>query len=111
MVLCRSDEIKTKTYDQCHNGKGLLYCKSLLDGFEKSMFSLMHYDDIRAGVSIGEHLHTKNEEIYFLLSGTGTLIFDGEEYDMNPGDVSLCTVGHSHGFIAKTDCIMIVVRS
>ena len=72
-------------------------------------FAFMHYDEIKAGVSIGVHPHTNHEEVYFLLSGTGTLIFDGKEYDMNAGDVSLCNLGHSHGFIAKTDCVMVVV--
>lgn len=109
MVLRKAEEIEIKEYDKCHDGEGILYCKSLLVGFEKSKFDFMHYDDIKAGVSIGEHPHTNREEIYFLLSGTGTLIFDGKEYDMNPGDVSLCNLGHSHGFIAKTDCVMIVV--
>jgi len=28
---------------------------------------------------------------------------------MKPGDISLCNSGHSHGFVAKTDSVMIVV--
>lgn len=109
MILNKSNDIKVMVYEKCHDGEGTLYCKSLLEGFDKSKFNFMHYDDIKAGVSIGEHLHTNSEEIYFLLSGTGTLIFDGKEYDMNSGDISLCNLGHSHGYIAKTDSIMIVV--
>lgn len=109
MVMRKANEIEKRDFVKCHDGEGTLFCKSLLVGFEPSKFAFMHYDEIPAGVSIGEHPHTNHEEVYFLLSGTGTLIFDGEEYEMNPGDVSLCNLGHSHGFIAKSDCVMVVV--
>lgn len=109
MVLKKANEIERRGLEKCHDGEGTLFCKSLLVGFEPSKFAFMHYDEINAGVSIGEHPHTNHEEVYFLLSGTGTLIYDGVEYDMEPGDVSLCNLDHSHGFIAKTDCIMVVV--
>ena len=33
------------------------------------------------------HLHHMNEEIFFILSGTGTLRFDGAEHPVRPGDV------------------------
>ena len=69
----------------------------------------MHSDFMAAGVSIGEHLHEGNEEIYYLSSGKGILYFDGKEFEMNPGDISLCTPGHSHGFKALEDSVLIVV--
>lgn len=109
MIMRKANDIEYKNLKNCHDGEGTLFCKSLLVGFESSKFAFMHYDLIKEGVSIGEHPHTNHEEVYFLLSGTGTLIYDGKEYDMASGDVSLCNLGHSHGFIAKTDCIMIVV--
>ena len=37
-----------------------------------------------------------------------TAIFE-VEYDMQPGDVSLCNKGHSHGFLATEDSILVVV--
>jgi len=109
MILKNLKDTKIKEYMNCHDGEGCLICKSMLVDFDESKFRFFHYDDIKAGVSIGEHPHTDREEIYFLLSGTGTLIFDGKKYDMKPGDISLCNSGHSHGFVAKTDSVMIVV--
>lgn len=106
-----STDIKVATLENCHDGKGEFGFRSLLDGMGSEKFSLMHSDDIPAGVSIGEHAHVKNEEIYYLLSGKGILIFDGREYPMNPGDISLCGNGHSHGFIATEDSVLIVVGS
>lgn len=96
-------------FSQCHDGKGTLSCKSLIDGFDSEKFRLFHSDDIPAGVSIGLHKHEDNEEIYYLVSGKGILQYDANEYEMNPGDISLCKVGHSHGFIALKDSIIIVV--
>ena len=104
-------EIQPLTFDRCHDGEGALVCRSLLDGLGSRKFCLMHSDDIPAGVSIGEHRHDDNEEIYYLQSGRGVLIFDGEKYAMLPGDTSVCLEGHSHGFIAEEDCVLIVVGS
>ncbi len=98
-------------YAGCHDGEGTLLCRSLLDGLDSRKFPFMHSDEMPAGVSIGVHTHTDNEEIYYLQSGKGVLTFDGKEYEMAAGDISLCTVGHSHGFRATENCILIVVGS
>ena len=105
----KNSEIEWLHFNKCHNGVGELLCKSLLDDCGSEKFLFMHCDDIKAGVSIGVHEHVDTEEIYYLLSGEGTLIYDGVEYEMTPGDVSLCNMNHSHGFIAKTDCVLVVV--
>ena len=34
---------------------------------------------------------------------------DGVEYEMEPGDISLCGYGHSHGLLAVEDSVLIVV--
>ncbi|HSZ28535.1 MAG TPA: cupin domain-containing protein [Pseudonocardiaceae bacterium] len=48
------------------------------------------------GVS-GEHLHTRTEEIYFILSGRGQITLDGRPYQVRAGDVILTSVGTRHG--------------
>ena len=109
MEIRRKEEIPGQLFDTCHDGEGTLECFSLLDGFDSKFFWYMHSDNMPAGVSIGEHLHTYFEEIYYLVSGTGVLTYDGVEQPMSAGDVSLCTIGHSHGFKATTDSVLIVV--
>ena len=104
-----SNRIIPEHFSQCHDGVGTLICKSLLDGFASEKFCLFHVDDIPAGVTIGLHKHEQNEEIYYLASGKGILQYDEHEYEMNPGDISLCKIGHAHGFIATQDCVLIVV--
>ena len=105
----KDNEIEWLQFDKCHEGEGALSCKSLLDGLDSVKFSFMHRDEIKTGVSIGVHEHMDNEEIYYLVSGSGVLTFDGQEYIMQPGDISLCGIGHSHGFLATEDSVLIVV--
>ena len=48
------------------------------------------------GVS-GEHLHTRTEEIYFIVSGAGELLLDGTPRQVSAGDLALTRVGSRHG--------------
>ena len=47
--------------------------------------------------SIGYHKHSDNEEVYFIMSGHGLYMEEGEEIEVNPGDMLLCRMGKSHG--------------
>ena len=105
----KDSEIEWLEFDSCHDGNGVLKCKSLLDGLDSDKFGFMHRDEIKAGVSIGVHEHRSSEEIYYLVCGKGVLTYDGREYEMLPGDISLCKIGHSHGFLATEDSLLIVV--
>ncbi|GAA1153253.1 hypothetical protein GCM10009664_21500 [Kitasatospora gansuensis] len=48
------------------------------------------------GVS-GEHLHTRTEEAYILLTGRGEIILDGRPHPVEAGDVVLTGLGTTHG--------------
>ena len=109
LKLRAADTITESGFALCHGGEGTLLCRSLLDGFDSTMLAFMHHDLMPAGVSIGVHTHERNEEIYYLVSGGGVLTFDGEELPFGPGDISLVTPGHSHGFRADVDSVLIVV--
>lgn len=105
----KDNEIEKLQFKECHGGVGTLDCKSLLAGLDSTKFAFMHHDEIKAGVSIGVHKHETTEEIYYLLSGKGILTYNDNEYEMMPGDVSLCYIGQSHGFLALEDSVLIVV--
>lgn len=110
-LIKKAAEMRWGDIPDCHGGNGIVKCQSLLEGIDSEDFYLMHYDEIKAGVCIGEHTHETDEEIYFLLSGAGVLVCDGVEYPFADGDISLCRRGHSHGFCATDDSVMIVVGS
>lgn len=107
----KSAEIQPGIFNGCHGGEGDLICYSLLDGLKSLECAFLHKDLMAPGVSIGEHLHDRSDEVYYLLSGKGVLTFDGETYEMAAGDISLCTCGHSHGFLATEDSVLIVIGS
>lgn len=109
MILKKSRDIVPIPARNCHDGEGVLLCKDLLDGAGSKFFEFMHSDELPAGVAIGIHEHINNEEVYYLISGKGILTYDGVEYEMLAGDISLCKDGHSHGFKAVEDCRLIVV--
>ncbi|MFE9328907.1 cupin domain-containing protein [Nocardia sp. NPDC052278] len=49
-----------------------------------------------AGAVSGEHLHTRTEELYFILSGSGEMVLNGTPHDVSAGDVVVTGVGASH---------------
>ncbi|WP_309116161.1 cupin domain-containing protein [Saccharothrix sp.] len=54
------------------------------------------------GVS-GEHVHSRTEEVYFILSGRGEILLDGVATEVGPGDVVLTGLGTKHGLRALGD--------
>ncbi|EPX59480.1 hypothetical protein D187_002970 [Cystobacter fuscus DSM 2262] len=48
------------------------------------------------GIS-GEHVHTRTEEVYFILSGRGEMTLDGKPYPVGPGHLILTGLGTKHG--------------
>lgn len=50
------------------------------------------------GADIGCHTHADdNEELYVVVGGCGLMSLDGEEFEVQPGDVILNRPGGSHG--------------
>lgn len=48
------------------------------------------------GVS-GEHVHTRTEELYFILTGTGRIVWDGGSRAVGSGDLIATPLGARHG--------------
>lgn len=51
---------------------------------------------LNPGCSIGMHKHENEEEIFYVLSGKGTLNDNGNITELSPGDASLTGNGSSH---------------
>lgn len=52
-----------------------------------------------AGASIGKHIHENNEEIIYVLEGSGYIIDDGKEEKIEAGQCNYCPKGHSHSLM------------
>jgi mannose-6-phosphate isomerase-like protein (cupin superfamily) len=51
---------------------------------------------LKPGSGIGYHEQTE-DEIYYVLSGQGTMTIDGKSFDVGPGTAVLTRPGSSHG--------------
>ena len=77
-----------------------------VDGFPDDFDSGLHFLHelvLDPGTVIGEHTHENEEEIYFMVEGTGRMTVDGEVVDMKAGDAVLTKSMSTHSFVATGD--------
>ena len=55
------------------------------------------------GDSVGEHTHKGDNEIYYILSGTGTYNDNGNIVSVGPGDTTICREGETHSLVNTGD--------
>jgi len=97
MILGTPDIIPGEKGSKSHGGKGEYFVRTLLDGVPGSAFKYVRDLTLYPNSSIGEHLHSGDEEIYFIISGTGMMTVDGEECLVGPGSAILTQSGSYHG--------------
>ena len=65
---------------------------------------------LKPGSGIGYH-EQKEDEIYYVLSGRGTMTIDGKPFNVGPGDAILTRPGSSHGLKqAGADDLVIMIN-
>lgn len=72
--------------------------------------------ELAPGASEGDHTHPPDdpsddwEELYYVLSGTGTITIDGVRHEVAPGDSVLVPTGVDHGLYASgTEALKILL--
>lgn len=65
---------------------------------------------LRKGAGIGLHLHDK-DEVYYVLSGQGTFVLDGQAHSVGPGDAMLTRTGSTHALqqVGEGDLEILIV--
>ncbi|GAB3837306.1 cupin domain-containing protein [Dactylosporangium cerinum] len=73
----------------------------------------VEWASIPAGGISGEHLHSRTEESYLILSGQGELLLDGVAHPVRAGSLALTGIGHTHGLrnVGDSDLDWLVVES
>lgn len=86
---------------QVLNGEEEMYGKGRL-------FNVM---TLQPGVSIGEHTHQGDNEIYYIISGESLYIDNGVEVQVSAGDVCICNDGESHAMVNNSSepCSMVAL--
>jgi mannose-6-phosphate isomerase-like protein (cupin superfamily) len=82
-----------------HGGENPIYWKRFMTG--NMMWSeLDSFEHVRVpiGTIIGEHVHSRTEEIYFVVKGRGEMHVGDEVREVGPGDLILTPLHERHSF-------------
>lgn len=92
-----------------HNGGGKTIGFNFF-GEAKSLKTAFRKRILKPGSSIGYHLQ-KEDEIYYVISGNGTMKMNGKTFAVKPGDAILTRPGSSHGIApnAGNDLTILIV--
>lgn len=97
MIIGTRSDIPGTREANSHGGEGEYFVRTLLSELADSVIQYVRDLTLYPGASIGIHLHENDEELYFIISGTGMMTVDGEEKQVTPGAVVLTQAGSRHG--------------
>ena len=80
-------------------------------GGEKQIAAKMYVDEknrimksrLIPGATVGLHTHEGSSEIIYILEGSGKVLYDGNEFKVEAGQVHYCPEGHEHSLINDTE--------
>ena len=93
--IVQHDADIAKSEPGTHNGGGQTVGYSFFKSVP-NMHLVFRKRALKPGSGIGYH-EQKEDEIYYVLSGTGTMTLDGKTVDITPGTAVLTRTGSSHG--------------
>ena len=97
-MVFKREEYERKIVENFRGGAG----KAIVDDITKNnppkcrVFSEI---TLRPGCEIGYHKHEHEFEIFYVISGAGTLKEDDVDYIIKAGDTICCYDGSSHGVV------------
>ena len=85
-----------------HGGTGTILWKVFaLGGALYSDLDTFEYCCLPPGAVLGDHIHSRSEEIYFITAGRGQMHAGDDVRNVGPGDLVVTPLGGRHG-IANT---------
>ena len=82
-----------------HGGSGVIRWSRFVTGnMMWSDLESFEHVVVPAGVVIGEHVHSRTEEIYFVVRGRGEMRVGDDTREVGPGDVVLTPLHERHSF-------------
>ena len=82
------------------------YYRHVLATGPKSQVVIM---SIPAGGEVGAETHPDNDQVLFLVEGSGKAILNGAEESFAPGDAVLVPAGTRHNFVADPDAPLKII--
>ncbi len=83
---------------QFKGGEGEYIMRQQDDGSAKIMLG-----KLAPGSTIGYHTHETNSEIIYIISGTGSVLYDDGEETVHAGQCHYCPKGHAHSLRNQSD--------
>ncbi|MBJ6766056.1 cupin domain-containing protein [Myxococcaceae bacterium JPH2] len=84
-------------------GEGACRWKMLMNGMHlEGQWNCVEYGVIEPGGSVGEHVHLRTEEIYYIVSGHPVMTINGVEQPCAPGDLITTPIGCAHAIANPT---------
>lgn len=85
-------------------GEGVCRWKMLMNGMHlEGEWNCVEFVVIEPGASVGEHVHMRTEEIYYIVSGQAVVTMDGVKIEARPGDLITTPIGSSHSIANHGD--------
>jgi quercetin dioxygenase-like cupin family protein len=75
------------------------------DTFETDLM-FVDYVEIPAGSTIGRHTHGEDEELYFIVEGSGMMHVQGTKRRVDAGDLILNRRGWTHGLVNDSENVI-----
>ncbi len=92
------DRSLLKPVSALYGGKGSVgYRRALGPEVFRTNWGYVDHIVVPAGSSLGYHRHDLQEEIYYVISGTGRAVLDGEVSDLAAGDALPIRLHEAHG--------------
>lgn len=87
-----------------HGGDGHIQFVRPFTGEEfDTAIHFIDYVEIPPQASIGCHAHGDDEEVYFIVSGNGTMTVNDEQFAVTAGDLIVNRRGWTHGLVNTSD--------
>ena len=97
-MIRKAKECEIEYREHMRDGEGTVQLTNLISGPEElngkgRLFSRI---TLQPGCSIGYHVHDKDVELFYILTGTAQYSDNGETVTVTAGDVTICETGHGH---------------
>jgi uncharacterized cupin superfamily protein len=110
-LIKRHEKMHQEPLLNCHAGQGALDWTTVLDerDLKGRHLNFIHDDVIPPGVTIGVHRHLQDEEYYYVVSGQGLMILDGEQFVVKTGDITAVFPGGEHGLANNSNADLRII--
>lgn len=97
-----------------HGGRGVIRWKRFVTGLMlHADWDSFEHNRLDPGGAVGEHVHTRTEEIYYIVTGRGLMHLNEIDQEVGPGDLIMTPLNGRHSIenIGEGELEFIVVEA